>query len=89
MTPEPTCDLLSATLITAEAREAWQELCRSEMLRAVVEQAAHPTSIDDERAEMLPDGSLRIYADIHFAAGAVRVEMVLPPQSWAFTGPQQ
>lgn len=81
-------DIIDQVNITHEAAAAWREAVEIAIRSAASARVGQPTNIEDERAEMLPDGSLRIYARIQFGVGSLQAEIKLPPAAWRFKAEQ-
>lgn len=75
---------LENLLLSENAVNEWYMYAAAEAVR-LAREGIDPSSIPDEEAEILPDGSLRIFVKISFDK---ELSMVVPPGEWAWRMPE-
>jgi hypothetical protein len=67
-------------LITQVVADAWQE-CTQRLSIAILAIGVRPEEIPIEQLELLPDGSLRLFAKIE---GVCEASLQIPPDHWTW-----
>lgn len=75
---------LDKILLSERAVVEWQKVAYAKALK-LARMGVDPRTIPDEEAEILQDGSLRIYVELPTGETA---DMIVPPQEWALRLPQ-
>lgn len=74
-----TRNLLDSIVLSPAAVLRWQQTASA----ASIPPAVHPSEIPDEDAEVLPDGSLRIFVELRDGERIAQADIPAPDWAWA------